>query len=314
MSTRSLSAKQQAQVNNRDDNGKWKQKSHSDVEDTSTVLGVDDAGDAATVSTMSSTGLRRGPEATELEHSLGRWLKPEDADATVVTERSDGSVTYDIAGAGKTFVDVHPGQRMELPSGGVHEISDRAVISYIGAEDEQKDARSTILDGRAVFTDSVGSGAAEIHHKVAAEGRDPVAEAQAKNHYANESLPDSHGFNLAECSPEVREAASELNDQARDKGWYIEGAHLGGGFEGIQVIDESSNAQVLVTCRDGGELDQDGWGVAAMYTDADGDLVNDDEDLMFDPIEFDDKTDTQALRQAVAQKMSQAAEKAKAAR
>lgn len=312
--TTQLTTKQQAQVNNRDGNGKWKQKTHGDVDDTSTVLGVDDAGDAATVSAMSSPGLRRGPEATELEHSLGRWLTPDDADATVVTERSDGSATYDIAGAGKTFVDLHPGQRIELPSGGVHEIPDRAVVSYIGAEGEQKEARSTMLDGRAYFTDSVGSGAAEIHHKVAVEGCDPIAESQASNHHTNAGLPDSYGFDLAECSPEVREAASELNDQARDNGWYIEGAHLGGGFEGIQIIDESSDAQVLVTCREGGALDQDGWGVAAMYTDGDGDLVNDDEDLMFDPIEFDDKTDHQALRQAVEQKVAQAVEKAKAAR
>lgn len=38
------SAKQQAQINNRDDGGKWQQKSHSDVDDTAGVLGVEAAG------------------------------------------------------------------------------------------------------------------------------------------------------------------------------------------------------------------------------------------------------------------------------
>ena len=43
--TTHLSAAQQAQVNNRDDNGKWQQKSHGDVEDTADVLGVESDGE-----------------------------------------------------------------------------------------------------------------------------------------------------------------------------------------------------------------------------------------------------------------------------
>ena len=41
MSTQNLSAAQQAQVNNRDDNGRWQQKTHGDVEDTAGVLGME---------------------------------------------------------------------------------------------------------------------------------------------------------------------------------------------------------------------------------------------------------------------------------
>ena len=41
MSTQNLSAAQAAQVKNRDDNGKWKQKTHGDVEDGMAVLGVE---------------------------------------------------------------------------------------------------------------------------------------------------------------------------------------------------------------------------------------------------------------------------------
>ena len=48
MSTQNLSAAQQAQVNNRNETGQWKQKTHGDVDDTAGVLGVSyDVGDAA---------------------------------------------------------------------------------------------------------------------------------------------------------------------------------------------------------------------------------------------------------------------------
>lgn len=50
------SAKQQAQINNRDDGGKWQQKTHSDVEDTAGVLGVEGTG--AEVPGYTSRGAR----------------------------------------------------------------------------------------------------------------------------------------------------------------------------------------------------------------------------------------------------------------
>ena len=60
-----LSAAQAAQINNRDDNGRWQQKAHSDVEDTAGVLGVPE---------MSNPVPESGTEyAQRFEHEASRW-------------------------------------------------------------------------------------------------------------------------------------------------------------------------------------------------------------------------------------------------
>lgn len=60
-----LSAAQQAQINNRDGDGRWQQKAHGDVEDTADVLGVPEASNPAR---ESAAGYVK-----RFEHEASRW-------------------------------------------------------------------------------------------------------------------------------------------------------------------------------------------------------------------------------------------------
>ncbi|WP_188686834.1 antirestriction protein ArdA [Nesterenkonia cremea] len=89
-----LSAAQQAQMDNRDDFGKWKQKSHTDVEDTAGVLGVgvDDA-DRPEPLDMSPNRDRGEPKVwlgSEGAYAAGRlvgdWYAAEDAEDVTVAD------------------------------------------------------------------------------------------------------------------------------------------------------------------------------------------------------------------------------------
>lgn len=60
-----LSAAQQAQINNRDGDGRWQQKAHGDVEDTADVLGVPEASNPAR---ESAAGYVK-----RFEHDASRW-------------------------------------------------------------------------------------------------------------------------------------------------------------------------------------------------------------------------------------------------
>ena len=83
-----LSAKQQAQVNNRDDNGRWQQKTHGDVEDGTGVLGLDEGFGADEHQHL----------ADHLENELdGDWHTETIDDATTISSAQQGEPSISLS-------------------------------------------------------------------------------------------------------------------------------------------------------------------------------------------------------------------------
>lgn len=84
MSTSQLSTAQQTQMDNRDETGKWKSKTHTDVEDSAAVLGVSDE-DSTMISYVEGVAYYPGEDVKT------GWAKdPSGEDWTTVIEAADG--------------------------------------------------------------------------------------------------------------------------------------------------------------------------------------------------------------------------------
>lgn len=145
MSTSQLSTAQQTQMDNRDETGKWKSKTHTDVEDSAAVLGVSDE-DSTMLSYVEGVAYYPGEDVKT------GWAKdPSGEDWTTVIEAADGQFdVYAVRDFGGKTGDV---QRAE---------------SYSEAEETLEQLETDIVSG-AHYRKSFGANELNFNSEVSSE-------------------------------------------------------------------------------------------------------------------------------------------------
>lgn len=282
MTQQRLSPAQQSQIENRDATGKFKAKTHGDVEDAAGTLGLVNTGVFPSSRGYGGTVRDIDPSVGGFESDLSEAL-PDDA-AVSVSESDDGTQTF-ILGAGEVDIQRTPATAISLPSGGQHHIPAQfSVEDHVGEY-----SRPVLSSNDDQRLNAHTAQRAVEHHRAVTAGRDPLEEAQeALTFPGRDGLPTSYGFDLSGSGDEAKSVAGEINARFDVPNvTRVEAYDSGGGNEVISVSggDEAEQYQVLVTSRDAGSLDEDGWSVTAAYQDADGQWVEDDDELTMKPIE-----------------------------
>lgn len=233
----------------------------------------------------------------ELASSIDQAMAGKDWRASDVGE-VNGVMTFGLADRrGKQLVQVRNDKAR-----GFHEVWDHSA-------DEPRMVSSTTAGYASA--DQIAARAVE-HYDALSAGLDPLEEARTANHYpAGDGLPTSYGFDIREADPEARAAAKHMQSTFGDD-YEIEVADTGGGNEMITISGgpEGSAFEARVHSPDGGSLDSSGWTVTGAYQDADGDWVEDDEELLDNAYEIPDSEDLGALRTGIEGKLAVARAKA----
>lgn len=309
--TQHLSPAQQTQVENRDATGRFKTKTHAGVEDAADTLGLvnTDASDSSTNGDGTVRDL--DPSADGFESDLGEVL-PDDV-AVSVSDSDDGTQTYTL-GAGEVTIQRTPATAISLPSGGQHHIPAQfSVEDHVGEY-----SRPVLSSNDDQRLNAHTAQRAVEHHRAVTAGRDPLEEAQeALTFPGRDGLPTSYGFDLSGSGDEAKSVAGEINARFDVPNvTRVEAYDSGGGNEVISVSggDEAEQYQVLVTSGDGGSLDEDGWSVTAAYQDADGQWVEDDDELTMKPIEVPGGRHPGVVHDAVSRRFEEVLAKVAASR
>lgn len=268
-------------------------------------FGSYEAGESGTTLAPAQAAQRTGPTDDELASSIDSAMEGRQWQAADVGQ-TDGVQTFGLADAeGNKLVEVRNDNNR-----GFHEIWDHSA-----------EAPRMVSSTKAGYAsaDQIAYRAAE-HYDALSSGRDPLGEAQPRpTHSAQDGLPDSY-FDLTETTAETQAAARELNTLGQNEGWEVAAVTTGGGNEAFEIAESGDSkhapgAYGVMVCdmHGSGDLDQDGWGVYASYQDADGEWIEDDDELAFEPIEIEDSSDTEALKAAVMRKMSDAHRKSEEA-
>lgn len=301
--TQHLSPAQQTQMDNRGATGQWKAKTHGDVEDAADTLGLvnTDASDSSTDGDGTVRDL--DPSAEGFESDLGEAL-PDDV-AVSVSESDDGAQTYTL-GEGEVTIHRTPATAIDLPGGAQHHFPAQfRVEDHVG----QAAPRTVVSSHDDQRLNAHTAQRAVEHHRDVTAGRDPLAESQEALKFAGrDGLPTSYGFDLSRSGGEARSVAGEINAQFDlPNATRVEAYDSGGGNEVISVSggDEGAEYQVMVTSPDAGSLDEHGWVVTAAYQDADGQWVEDDDELAMEPIEVPGGTHPGVVHDAVSRRFEQ---------
>lgn len=305
--TQNLTAAQQAHIDNRDASGKWKSKAHGDVEDPAGTLGlVDSESSPERMVTRGIDGERGGFEA-DLEEA-----RPGEV-PVLVRESPDGHATYSL-GDGKVTITQIPSQTIDLPDGRTHQTGSRFVVED-HAEDQPRPVIQSSDDPR--LNSSTAQRAVE-HLRALDAGRDPLNEALDGNHHpGRDGLPDSYGFDIREADEDAQALARNLQSRFDDHGTTDVVAYdSGGGNEAVGVFGGLPDAlyEVRATSVDGGSLDAPGWSVTAVYQVGSDEWVEDDDELVIDPIVVEDSSDTDSACRAVEHRLAQVKAKVAASR
>ena len=311
MTQQRLSPAQQSQIENRDATGKFKAKTHGDVEDAAGTLGLVNTGVFPSSRGYGGTVRDIDPSVGGFESDLSEAL-PDDA-AVCVSESDDGTQTF-ILGAGEVDIQRTPATAISLPSGGQHHIPAQfSVEDHVGEY-----SRPVLSSNDDQRLNAHTAQRAVEHHRAVTAGRDPLEEAQeALTFPGRDGLPTSYGFDLSGSGDEAKSVAGEINARFDVPNvTRVEAYDSGGGNEVISVSggDEAEQYQVLVTSPDGGSLNEDGWAVTAAYQDADGQWVEDDDELTMKPIEVSGGTHPGVVHDAVSRRFEEVKAKVAASR
>lgn len=201
-------------------------------------------------------------EATGFESDLCEAL-PDGLTGTV-HEDGEGTTSY-VLGEGEVSISQTPEGLIEL-DGGKHRTPPRLVV-----EDHTGSLPRTVVSGHDNgMMNSYTARRAVEHYQSVGAGRDPLTEAQQADTYpARDGLPASYGFDLRERSHAAQAMARGLTERFEDEGTDVSAYDSGGGNEIIGIRgrhpETGCGYEVMVSSRDGGSLDEDGWAVGADY-------------------------------------------------
>lgn len=292
----------------RDSTGKY--TSYTPSDSAATLTGVD--GGAGSVGAVtpdqspnpgSDSSRTVSAEATGFEADLYEAL-PDGLTATV-HEDGEGTTSY-VLGEGEVSISQTPEGLIEL-DGGKHRTPPRLVV-----EDHTGSLPRTVVSGHdnGMMNSYTASRAVE-HFESVRSGRDPLTEAQQADTYpARDGLPASYGFDLRERSHAAQALARGLSERFDDEGTDVSAYDSGGGNEIIGIRgrhpETGRGYEVMVSSRDGGSLDEDGWAVGADY-EQDGEWGHSDLSELY---ETEISSSAAETTEAVEDALSRAREKA----